>query len=447
MSKIIVVAGREYASAVKSKAFIVTIVAMPILMGVGLFAEMIAEKGKNISDRKIVILDRTGQIYEGLAAEADRRNKHDIFEDSEDEGEPRQIQSRFILEQVDSSGQPADELAFQLSERIRKGEVFAFVDIGAQVTNADRISAETSPEAATIQYYTSATTNRALQRWLGQAVTQTVQQHRIREAGFDPEQIHFMTGSPRIIQLGLVERNATTGQIEEVKEVDRKAALLIPLITIMLMFGVIMIGASPLIQSTLEEKTQRIAEVLLASLTPFQWMMGKLIGMVGVSLTIVTVYFAGGAFIAVKTDVWQHVPVHLIGWFALFQVLAVLMFGALFIAVGSACSDHREAQSAVMPVMILIILPMMMLGQAIQEPNGTLATWLSFFPPATPMLMLTRQSIPPGIPMWQPLVGAALTILATTVCIWAAGRIFRVGILAQGKGAGLKDMAKWLISG
>ncbi len=447
MNKMFVVASREYLSAVRSKAFIVTIIAMPILMSAGFIAERIAEKGKNVSDRRVAIIDRTGQLYDGLVTAADQRNTFDVFTESADDDGPRQTESKFVLEKIEPGEQSADELAYAISERIRKGDLFAFVDIGSAILDAAPNANPDADREATLRYYTNATTYRALPRWLGQAVSTAVQQHRIRRAGLDPDKLNLMLRGPPIVQLGLVERDAGTGRIGEAETIDRVASFVVPIAMIMLLFAVIMTGASPLIQSTLEEKTQRIAEVLLASLSPFQWMMGKLLGMVGVSLTIVAVYFAGGAFIAMKMDVWQYVPVHLLGWFALYQVLAVLMFGALFIAVGSVCSDHREAQSAVMPVMILIVMPLMLFGQIVQEPNGAFATWFSFFPPATPMLMLTRQAIPPGVPTWQPLVAALLTLLATIACIWAAGRIFRVGILAQGKGAGLREMAKWMIKG
>jgi ABC-2 type transport system permease protein len=97
--------------------------------------------------------------------------------------------------------------------------------------------------------------------------------------------------------------------------------------------------------------------------------------------------------------------------------------------------------------MLLATLPLFILGNVLQEPNSAVATGLSFFPFATPMLMIARQAVPPGIPWWQPVLGALLVLATTLLCIWAAGRIFRVGILMQGKGANMGEMLRWVLRG
>jgi len=83
----------------------------------------------------------------------------------------------------------------------------------------------------------------------------------------------------------------------------------------------------------------------------------------------------------------------------------------------------------------------------LEEPNGPVATGLSFFPFATPSLMVARLGVPPGVPLWQPLAGTALVILSTVACVYAAGRIFRVGLLLQGKGADFAQLLRWVVRG
>ena len=100
-----------------------------------------------------------------------------------------------------------------------------------------------------------------------------------------------------------------------------------------------------------------------------------------------------------------------------------------------------------MPVMLLVCLPLFLLVPVLREPNSPVATGLSFFPFATPMLMLARQAAPPGIALWQPLTGIAVVLATTVFCVWAAGRIFRVGLLMQGKGAHLGEMVRWVFKG
>ena len=95
----------------------------------------------------------------------------------------------------------------------------------------------------------------------------------------------------------------------------------------------------------------------------------------------------------------------------------------------------------------LTALPMFIWINVVREPNSPFATAVSFFPFATPMLMIVREAVPPGIAWWQPAAGIVLVLLTTTACVWAAGRIFRLGILMQGKGANLGQLVKWVVRG
>jgi ABC-2 type transport system permease protein len=134
-------------------------------------------------------------------------------------------------------------------------------------------------------------------------------------------------------------------------------------------------------------------------------------------------------------------------WFVVMLVLALMIFGSLFIAVGAAASDIKETQTLLMPIMMMAMIPFFALGPIMQEPNGNIARYCSFFPFAAPMLLVARQSVPPGVPPWEMGVGIAIVLITTFVCVWAAGRIFRVGILMQGKGAKFSDLIRWIIKG
>jgi ABC-2 type transport system permease protein len=197
----------------------------------------------------------------------------------------------------------------------------------------------------------------------------------------------------------------------------------------------------------LEEKMQRIAEVLLGSVSPFQLMIGKLIGTVGVSFTVLAVYLAGAALAAYRTGMADKIPLDLAPWFLIYQASAILMFGAVFAAIGSACNDIKEAQSLQMPVWIVVCLPMFVWIAVLREPSSTFSTAISLFPPCTPILMLLRQSTPVGVPAWQPWAGLAGVLICTVLCVWIAGRVFRVGILLQGKPPKFSAMARWALSG
>jgi ABC-2 type transport system permease protein len=215
----------------------------------------------------------------------------------------------------------------------------------------------------------------------------------------------------------------------------------------MLMFMVVLMTATPLMQGVLEEKMQRIAEVLLGSVRPFELMLGKLLGMTAVSLTISAVYLSGGLWAAQRFDLMDKLTADLLVWFLIFQALAALMYGSLFAAIGAACTEMKETQTLMWPILLLVCLPMFVVGNVIQDPNGGLVRGLSFFPFATPMLMIARMAVSPGSLGWQPYIGVAVVLVTTLFCVWAAGRIFRIGLLLQGKGAQFGEIARWVFHG
>jgi len=215
----------------------------------------------------------------------------------------------------------------------------------------------------------------------------------------------------------------------------------------MLMFMMMIMGAQPLLHSVMEEKNQRIAEVLLGSIKPFQFMMGKLMGGLAVALTASSFYIVSGIIGLHSMHLEQYIPYHLLPWFFSYMILALLMFGSVFAALGSACSEIKDAQSLAFPAILPMMIPMFLLGPVLREPMGDFATGLSLFPPFTPMLMLFRQSTPGGVPLWQPVVGIAGVLILTVFSVWVGGRIFRVGILMQGKTPKLGDLVRWAIRG
>ncbi len=439
MRKTIVVAVREYQAAVRTKAFIVTLVAMPILMGGAIVFQILLKDKVDTRDRRVAVIDFTGEIYDSLAEAAGKRNTMGIFDT---EGEDRtQTQPRFLVEKAEAIGKNLERLSFELSERVRKKELFAFTIIPSGVIDTVDIG-----EPPKIAYYSNSPTYRGLWRWLGSTINKRVQELRFDREGLDLDLINKATKRVPIEDFGLVSMDEE-GSIIEAEETNRTANLIVPAGMMMLMLMVVMVGASPLVNSVLEEKMQRIAEVLLGSIPPFQLMMGKLLGTVGVSLTISAAYLVG-AFVAVSYAGYvSFFPTHLLWWFMLYQALAVLMYGSVFVAVGAAVTDIKESQAMLMPVMVLVMAPFFVWGNILKAPTATFSVVVSLFPPATPMLMLLRQAIPPGVPIWQPLLGILLVLLTTAVFVFVAGRIFRVGILMQGKGAKFGEMFRWALRG
>ncbi len=358
------------------------------------------------------------------------------------------MQPFFRVEAVAPSADTPEAMAGQradLSERVRNGELFGFLDIGPDVLQPPSL-ADDAEDRHGIRYQSNRPTNESFPRLMRTFLAPRVQELRFREAGLQAplEKVREVMRPVTLESKGLTRRNPITGEIEDATLQSRFAPVAVPMGFMMLMFMIIMMSATPLMQGVVEEKMQRIAEVLLASVRPFDLMLGKLLGMTAVSLTITAVYLGGVYWSAQHYGFAEYIPGHLLAWFVVFQALAALMYGSLFIAIGAACTDMKETQNLMWPVMMLAVMPMFLLGSVLQEPNSSVATGLSFFPFATPMLMIVRQSVPPGVETWQPVVGAVVVLATTMLCVWAAGRVFRVGILMQGKGAKLGEMMRWV---
>jgi ABC-type Na+ efflux pump permease subunit len=235
------------------------------------------------------------------------------------------------------------------------------------------------------------------------------------------------------------------GSISSDEKPSEIAATLVPLVIMMLMFMIIMMSAQPMLESVLEEKTLRISEVLLGSANAQQLMMGKLLGNVAGSLTVFGVYALGGLCFAWYQGYASLIPWHVLPWFLVYQVLAVLMFSSVFMAIAACVSQLREAQSLLLPVWMVIMLPLMVWIKAVREPNSLMATGLSFFPPSTPLMMTLRLSTGATIPLWQILLSFVILVGGTVLGVTAAARIYRIGILWQGKTPRLSEMISWLV--
>jgi ABC-type Na+ efflux pump permease subunit len=176
-------------------------------------------------------------------------------------------------------------------------------------------------------------------------------------------------------------------------------------------------------------------------------MVGKLLGILGVALTMSAVYLGGGCFLAWYYGYADLLPLGILWWYVPMLVMALLIYGSLFIAVGAAAADVKDTQTLLMPIMLFACLPMFALVPIMQDTNGPIARVCSAFPFATPMLLVARQSVPPGVPWWEMLAGVVLVLATTLLCVWAAGRIFRIGILMHGKGPRFADLLRWAFHG
>jgi ABC-2 type transport system permease protein len=460
MRKALVIAAREYNAAVKTKAFLISLVVFPVLIGGAAAMQWMLKDQVDTSEKRFAVIDRTP--HENLAAKltaaAEDWNTTKIRDQS-----GRQTKPIFLIERVAPSADQPEAIAqqrFDLSERVREGTLFGFLEIGGRVfespaamsglPEADEDSATALPtgdDRLAIRYQSSSPNYDAFRNWARPVINKTIREARYATEGLQADKVRAALRPAPLLTKGLTRRNPATGQFDEARDENPIVSFLVPGGLLMLMFMLILVGSTPLMQGVVEEKMQRIAEVLLGSVRPFELMMGKLLGLVGVSVTLAAVYLSGAYWAAHHYGYAELVSVEVMAWFLVYLVLGVMMYGALFAAVGAACSDLRETQAMLWPVMLLAMIPMFVWFNVVREPNSAFSTIASFAPNATPMLMLVRVAVPPGIPWWQPAVGMLGVLAATLACVYAAGRIFRVGLLLQGKAAAPRELLRWIFQG
>lgn len=455
--KTLVIARREFMAAVKTKGFIVGVILMPLLMAGGIILQALTKDIVDLSTKKAVVIDRSPdqQLSALLLRATERRNKTI--------DEQKQNKPKFEFTVIDATD--LDTARYKTSQQIRSGELVAMVEIGPDVLSPKRkepsstqpaISMDRTDPYATIEatndpnslvYYT---TNRPTYTEMREFVQQTLQPRivaaRLNQSQVTIDAITQLAGS-LVVPRGLAEKDATTGAITFEPRKNEIVIIVLPLVMVVLMFIVVLVGASPLTTNIIEEKQLRIAEVLLGSVTPFQLMMGKLLGGVATSLTLGVIYVTGAFIVAQRMGVLHLLSPSLIAWFVVFTIVASLMYGALFVVAGAAATNIKEAQALVTPMMLIVVLPMFLIGPILSDPHGMIAQAGTFFPLSAPLVTMMRLGIPPAPPWWHPIAAVILSGGMTVLLVWIAGRVFRAGFLLVGRPASVRELIGWILRG
>ena len=447
MTKIFTIAVREYRAMVGTKAFMISIIMMPILMFAGVIAMELFKDVGQAKERKLAIIDHSGEFYELLEAAADARSKalDSLASSEQDESTPSLpgvVEEKYLLEKV-SAADVDDAKRFELSQRIRNQDLYAFVEIPADVLKL------TDQANNAVKFYAEDSSISLARGWVTKVISNAGKDKRLRESGFEPEQLEALRKYDQpvlVVGRGLTKKSVA-GKFLESDERNVMQTLFLPMGIMLMMFMVIFMASQPMLESVLEEKSQRIAEVLLGSANPFQLMMGKLLGTVAGSLTIFAIYVVGVFLIAVYRNWTDHIPFEIIPWFVVFQIAGVFFYASIFMAVGSSVSQLKEAQSLLLPVWMLLMAPLFVWLMIVRDPQGPLALAMSFFPPTAPTTMVLRLATGQTIAIWQPIIALLVTMLGTALMVTLAGRIFRVGILWQGKTPKIGEILKWAILG
>lgn len=436
MGKIWTIARREYLAMVATKAFIISIAVMPIFMFGSLAISRFSDKFAQEDDKTIAIFDPSGQMYPALEVLVKEYNANiDSAAESDSENEGGQ-QPKIELKKL-ADEKLTDDRRLELSDQVRDSKLSAFVEIPADINDPASESA--------VRYYSTDAPFSSSRRWLDQAINGLLQTRRLQASGIDPQIVQQASRRVPVKGMQLYSREKG-GEIKSGEEKETSTAIFIPFGMMMFMFMIVMLTAQPMLESVLEEKTERIAEVLLGAANPFQIMVGKLLGNVCGSLSIFGIYVLGTYALVTKQGWEDYIPLDVIPWFAAYQILAVLFFSSIFMTIGASVRQLKEAQGMLMPVWLMMFIPMFIWLPTLRAPNGTIATAVSFFPPATPLMMVLRLSTDTPIPLYQTVLSLVLLMLATVGIVFVASRIFRVAILWQGKTPKITELFRWALS-
>jgi ABC-2 type transport system permease protein len=426
MNRTLLIAKRDYVQTVLSKAYLIGLVLLPLMFGGGFLVLAITSR-TNATNQRIAVIDHTGVSAAAVIQSCEDASRKPL------PNAPRglQVMPHYTFEEVKPEADEAGQL-LAISNRIRSGELFLVLDIGSQKDP--------------VHYYTNSSGVNQLELWLPSAVNDGLRRVRLAQLGVDPARLPDAMREVDVVSMNLVTKDPVTGKIVQ-GEKRNPIEMGMPFFLVFLLIMVVLIGSAPHIGAVAEDKMQRVFEMLLVSASSFELMMGKVLAALGASLTSSTLYILGGLMVLAGMAMFGLAPLHLLPWFFVYLIADVVILSALGVALGSACGSAQDAQQLAFLLFLPVVIPMLTLSPVMAQPNGPFATAMSFIPPFTPVLMMLRQAMPGGVPWWQPWLGLVGVAIFAYFAIWAAARIFRIGILSQGKTPKLAELAQWVARG
>lgn len=436
MNKTLIIAKREYRAAVRTKAFLVSLILLPVFMGGGLLVFTLLKDKVDLTDKNVAIIDFTGQLGKHLITTAEDWKNKGVFNEQGEKTSPV-----YYFQLIDPDTVDPNRQKLALSDKVRKKEIHAFMQIGRNVIHPVQ-----NDEQSQIFYYAENAALDKVRDWVSNVLNNRIREIRVTELGVDEKKISDLFYWIHTQSMGLLSVDST-GEVVDARKSSELQTIMVPYILLLLMFMMLMMSAVPLLTAVMEEKSERIAEVLLGSVTPWQFMMGKILGSLAVSFTTSAIYIAGAVLTFSRAGMGDLIPYHILPWFFVYLFFNIIMVGSIMAALGATCNNSKDAQAIQFPAMLPIILPLFFMMPVIIDPLGSLATGISLFPLWTPMIMLLRQSTSVTIPLWQPIVGLAGVLLFTIFSVWAGARIFRSTILLQGKRPKFGTLIKYIVKG
>lgn len=429
MNKILIIIQREFLKRVRTKGFIILTITMPFIMAALVFVPLWLSSIENDEQQKVAVIDPTGVYAKALKA-----SKSFAFS-----AQP------VITEEMRSEDSPYDAVVAISGDLVKnngKVTIYSHKEIPGNMLD-----------------------------YIQSKLNETVQKQKLEATG--------IAGLDKIIDN--VQRDVNMKTVKWSKEGDEQAsstyvAIIVGGIFTLLIYIFVITYGGMVMQSVIEEKTNRIIELLVSSVKPFQLMMGKIIGvmlvgiaqmalwgvMLSIIMTVASVGFgvsqaqsiaAGQPMPSPTMNMSQdtqelltaivNLPYAEIGlMFIIMFVGGYLLYSSFFAATGASINEQEDANQFVVPITMITLFGLYAAMYSIENTDGPLAFWASLFPLTSPIVMMIR--IPFGVPLWQELLSIALLYASAFLMIWIGGKIYRVGILMYGKKPSIKEIIKWM---
>lgn len=433
MNKILLIIQREYLSRVKKKSFLLTTFLVPLFL-IGMYVGVFFLTKKSFEDSKALIY---------------------VVDNSKEVG--------VLLKNT-------EQITFTQSTQELNQQIQEIKDLDGN-TNILMIPGDFY-QSHHIEFLSSGKPNIGTKAAVESQLEDILLEYQYKELNIDASKIKSID-----TKINTAAKEITSSG--EAKDSDTRIAMGIAMALSVLIYLSLFLYGAQVMRGIIEEKSNRIIEVIISSVKPFQLMMGKIIGigLVGITQFVLWIILSFGLIsIASNTlidksdfqkEMMQNAPQgaemqmdnnsiiteistamdavnipELLITFFLFFIGGYMLYSALFAAVGSAVDNETEANQFTMPITTPLLLAYILsFGVLVNNPHGPIATWLSFIPLTSPIAMLVR--IPFGVPTWQIIVSFILLVAGFIFTTWVAARIYRIGILMYGKKASFKELIKW----
>ncbi len=422
---------REYLERIRSKAFIIMTLLMPVFMASTILIPAMLSDMKSGGTRHIVLVANNPEIAEAvrqqLIAQQQQNGEDPAAKSDPGKSNQKSPAPRYA---IDVSTDTTDAGRGSLRRQISDGKIDGFL----WLTDKDLADRK-------VVYSAKDVTDFGESIELRNAVQSALVKRQLAQKGMSGAEVETLL---KPIDLDSI-------RIEKGKEgASGISVFLVSFTMVMLLYVNVLMYGFAVMRSIIEEKSSRILEVLLSTVTSKQLLAGKIIGVGAVGLTQTIIWLLVGlAFslpgLAASNSMMSNVHIPLAGVvaFGVFFILGYFLYSTMYAALGAMVNSDQEAQQVQWPAMLPIIFAIVLSTPVLQHPNSPLAFWTSMVPFFAPILMFVRVMVETP-PMWQIILCIALMLLTTWGLLGLSSRIYRVGILMYGKRPTLPELRRWL---